>query len=118
MRGIRSFTKNKFSAKRCEYDGYKFDSLKEMGRYKELKLLENAGKINGLRLKPIFKFTHNKIYIGKYTPDFQYWEGKRNCDLNLVVEDVKGYKKGPSYTWFRRQCKMMLAFFNITVREI
>ena len=40
---------HKYGAKRCEEDGYTFDSLAERKRYRELKLLEQAGEIESHR---------------------------------------------------------------------
>ena len=37
--------RNKYHAKKCVVDGITFDSIKEAGRYRELRLLERAGKI-------------------------------------------------------------------------
>ena len=85
--------KHKYNAKRIEIDGIKFDSKKEAKRYKELRMLEKAGKIKDLTLQPVFLLQEGFYYQGKairqitYRADFEYIEnGKR------VVEDVKGFK--------------------------
>ena len=36
------FRYNKYNNKKVEYDGHVFDSIREMNRYKQLKLLERA----------------------------------------------------------------------------
>ena len=73
---------NKYKNKRCECDGYKFASIKEMNRYKELKLLEKSGDINLLFIHPKFK-----LYAGiNYIADFKYTINGLD-----IVEDVKGY---------------------------
>ena len=36
------FRYNKYNNKKVEYDGYRFDSIKECTRYKQLRLLERA----------------------------------------------------------------------------
>lgn len=70
---------------------YVFDSAKEAKRYKELKLLEQAGEINNLELQPHFLLqesfrkndkTYRKI---EYVADFKYTENGKT-----IVEDVKG----------------------------
>jgi hypothetical protein len=83
---------NKYSNKKCEMDGYKFDSKKEMNRYAELKLMERGKIITQLRLQPRFTihvgFTHpehGKQRKIEYVADFEYIENGRR-----VVEDVKG----------------------------
>lgn len=75
---------NKFSAVRTVVDGIKFDSKMEARRYSELKLLERAGVIKGLRPHPRFALLVNHELIGHYTPDSSYIEGK-----TYTVEDVK-----------------------------
>lgn len=85
--------KSKYGAKKCEYDGIKFDSQKERDRYIELKLLEKGGGITDLQLQvPFvlqdgFKFNGKKILPIKYIADFTYWKNGE-----LVIEDVKGKK--------------------------
>ena len=46
---------NKFNARKTVVDGITFDSKKEANRYRELKLLERAGKICCLRLQVPFE---------------------------------------------------------------
>lgn len=82
---------NKYKNKKTQVDMYVFDSAKEAKRYKELKLLERAGKIRNLELQPHFLLqdsfkkngrTYRKI---EYIADFKYIENGRT-----IVEDVKG----------------------------
>jgi hypothetical protein len=82
---------NKYGAERVERDGIMFDSRAEAGRYRELKLLLEAGVIQDLDVHPRYLLFEKKI-LGNvvvsaihYTADFEYSEdGKR------IVEDVKG----------------------------
>jgi len=71
----------KYGNKKTVYDNIIFDSIVEMRRYKELKLLEKSGQIMGLELQPKFELQpaytdrrgkkHKAItYIG----DFKYLE--------------------------------------------
>ena len=82
---------SKYNNKKTQIDMYVFDSVKEAKRYKELKLLERAGKIRNLELQPHFLLqdsfkkngrTYRKI---EYVADFKYIENGRT-----IVEDVKG----------------------------
>jgi len=110
---------NKFNAKKVTYDGKTFDSKKEGIHYLHLKGRLERGEIKDLRIHPRYNFTHNGVKIGSFTPDFDYFERSNVPDFwDLVVDDCKGYKSGLSYNWFRRQCKMMEAFFGVEVREI
>ena len=91
---------SKYKNIRCERDGYKFDSKKEMRRYMELKLLQRAGEIDDLKLQVPYKLAVGGIVIGKYIADFTYTEGGK-----FVCEDVKGVKTAI----YRRSKKHMLA---------
>ena len=82
---------SKYHNKKVQVDMYVFDSIAESKRYKELKLLEQAGEISELELQPRFLLQEGFRKNGKtfrkieYIADFQYIENGR-----LVIEDVKG----------------------------
>lgn len=82
---------NKFRNKKVQVDMYVFDSIAESRRYKELKLLERAGKIQNLELQPHFLLQESFKKNGKtfrkieYIADFKYIENGKT-----IVEDVKG----------------------------
>lgn len=73
-----------------------FDSVKELRRWQELKLLQKAGEIYDLQRQVLFvlipKQTDGKKVIErevKYIADFTY---RNRSDNRLVVEDTKGMK--------------------------
>lgn len=99
---------NKYNARKVAVDGIAFDSVREARRYKELKLMQQAGKISDLRLQVPFElvpaqYEHSgEVYTkgkhkgqpkrGKciekavvYRADFVYTENGRQ-----IVEDAKG----------------------------
>jgi hypothetical protein len=82
---------NKYRNKKIQVDMYVFDSIRESQRYKELKLLERAGKIKELELQPRFLLQESFRKNGKtyrkieYVADFKYIEKDKT-----IVEDVKG----------------------------
>lgn len=82
---------NKYRNKKVQVDMYVFDSIRESQRYKELKLLEKAGKIKDLELQPRFLLQDSFRKNGKtfrkieYIADFKYTENEKT-----IVEDVKG----------------------------
>lgn len=82
---------NKYRNKKVQVDMYVFDSIAESRRYKELKLLERAGKIQNLELQPHFLLQESFKKNGKtfrkieYIADFKYIENGK-----IIVEDVKG----------------------------
>lgn len=81
----------KYRNKPTVIDGIRFASRAEGRRYTELKLLERAGVITGLKLQPRFQLLDayrngagKRIRGITYTADFEYIEdGKR------IIEDVK-----------------------------
>ena len=87
---------NKYKNRKVFMDGIKFDSAKEARRYRELKLLEDAGEITDLRRQVRYELIPAQRIGGKlverkvdYVADFTYIRTK---DLKLIVEDVKdGY---------------------------
>ena len=112
--------RNKYHAKKCEWDGEVFDSKKELQRYKELKLLEKAGEIQNLRRQVKYVLIPSQRIDGKvverecsYIADYVYEENGET-----VVEDVKGCKKGAGYDVFVLKRKMMLLFHNIRIKEV
>ena len=86
---------NKYNNKKVIVDGIPFHSIKEANRYKELKLLERAGKIKDLELQPKYelipttKTNSGTIRKVSYYADFRYIDTQTGKE---VVEDVKGYK--------------------------
>ncbi|MEG1074908.1 MAG: DUF1064 domain-containing protein [Ruthenibacterium sp.] len=84
---------SKYNSQKVTYNGINFESKKECGRYRELLLLERAGKIQNLMLQPRYTlqeaFRRNGKAIRKieYVADFCYC-----ADGKSIVEDVKGMK--------------------------
>ena len=117
---------NKYNAKRVALDGKMYDSKKEMYRHQELLLLQKAGKISHLErqvkyvLIPAYKEkVGNKTKTIErecsYIADFKYFDRETH---EIVVEDVKGYRKGTAYDVFVIKRKLMLERFGIRVREV
>lgn len=125
--------KNKYNAKKVEYDGILFDSQKEVLRYKELTFLCSEGIISNLRRQvkyilipaqrePATLGARGGIKPGKllenecsYLADFVYTVNETGEE---VVEDVKGYKKGQAYNVFTIKRKLMLFVYGIQVKEV
>ena len=126
--------RNKYGNRKSEYNGEKYDSVKEYRRHDELKLLERAGKISGLQRQVKFELVpkqceeSTEVYTkGKYkglpkpgkmlesavcyVADFVYQQ-----DGKQIVEDVKSpATKTPLYILKR---KLMLYFYGIRIKEI
>ena len=130
---------NKFGAKKIKdpASGEIFDSKKEFIRWCELRIMERAGKISGLKrqvsyeLIPPQREASTELYKAgpqkglpkpgavvelavRYVADFVY------CDEhgNIVVEDVKGYKKGAAYDLFVIKRKLFLKRYGVRIKEI
>lgn len=110
---------SKYRAKKTEVDGIVFDSKKEAARYRELKLLEDAGEIKYLQrqvrfeLIPTQKDEKGKVIERScsYIADFVYTDCRNH---QPVVEDVKGMRT-PEYKIKR---KLMLAKYRIKIKEV
>ncbi len=122
----------KYHNRKVTIDGITFDSRKEANRYRELKLLEKAGKISDLRLQvkfqlipPQYEITAERYARGKkkgqykrgkllerecaYIADFVYMQNGKK-----VVEDTKGMKT-KDYIIKR---KLMLERHGIKIKEV
>jgi len=98
----------KYKSEPQTIDGKKFDSKKEARRYRELLLLQRAGKISGLRCQVSFTLVVNEVHICRYIADFVYFE-----DGKKIVEDVKGFLTKE----YKLKRKLMKAVHGIIIRE-
>lgn len=117
---------NKYRAKRTQVDGIWFDSIKESTKYQELKLLQRAGEISDLELKPKFKFVlpdgtpvliRSRGYpngrVARFTGDFAYFDKKLN---RRVILDVKGGRATMTEAYAIRKA-LVEALFKVIVEE-
>lgn len=79
--------RNKFNAKKCERDGYIFDSLKEGREYDNLKTRLLAGEIRDLKIHPAYQIFINDQIVCKVEMDFEYYDNQIN---SIRYIDVKG----------------------------
>lgn len=104
---------SKYKNKKVIINDIPFDSIGEGNRYKELLILETAGKICDLRLQVRFKFIGKKFTgeekIMHYIADFVYFEQ----GVGIVVEDFKGYKTEV----YEEKKKLMKLYWNIDIKE-
>lgn len=84
---------SKYSSRQVFHDGHMFDSLAEMRRYQDLRLMEASGAISDLEVHPRYvlleSFRRGNVHFREiaYEADFSYIEAGRR-----VVEDVKGHE--------------------------
>lgn len=108
---------NKYKAQKCEYNGEKFDSLKELQRYLELRLLERNGEISSLKRQVKFELIplqkdkkgHCLERALTYVADFTYLDKNKE----LIVEDCKGVRTEV----YKIKKKLMLYIHNIRIQE-
>lgn len=106
---------SKYHNRKTLFDGKRFDSKKEADRYAELRLMERAGIIHGLKRQVPYVLIPTQYINGKaverpcvYKADFVYHQNDR-----LVVEDAKGYRTA-DYVIKR---KLMLEKYGIRIKE-
>lgn len=99
----------KYLNKKCEYQGIKFDSIKERNRFIYLKQLEEKGTIKDLKLQVKFPVIVNKKRICSYVSDFTYYD-----EFGYHVVDVKSpiTAKNPV---FRLKKKLVEALYNFEI---
>lgn len=107
---------SKYKSRKAIVDGIEFDSQKEARRFRELRLLERAGKITGLEWQVKFELIPAQRIDEKvveractYIADFVYFENGKK-----VVEDTKGFKT-KDYIIKR---KLMLWVHGIRIKEV
>lgn len=117
--------RNKYGAQKTVIDGITFDSKAEANRYATLKLLERAGEISHLEVKPTFEFVidgrpvlirsegYPKGRKAKYTADFSYWDGEKR-----VCEDVKGGRATATEAYKLRRAIVEAMHPNVRITEV
>lgn len=101
--------KNKYNARKTVRDGITFHSTKEANRYGELMILQAAGEINNLEIKPTYHLKHKGQLICRYIPDFRYQDNSGK----LIIEDVKGRLTDV----YKLKKKMMKVMYGIEIYE-
>jgi hypothetical protein len=86
------FRRNKYRAIKTVVDGITFHSKGEAMRYSELKFLEKAGKIKGLRLQVDYPLNVSTHHICSYIADFVYYSISGDGKVGMVIEDYKGVR--------------------------
>lgn len=122
MRTFRTSKLPKYRNHKVTVDGEKFDSMKEYRRYEELKLMQKAKLISGLKrqvafiLIPAVTLHGRKKPAIKYIADYAYFIDRPES-LTMVVEDVKSEitKVDPV---FRLKLHLMKHIHNIEVIEV
>lgn len=107
-------TMNKYGAARVKTAEGTFDSKAEFARWGELKLLERAKEITGLRRQVTYPIRVNNQHVCNYIADFVYFGANGAGVWGLVVEDVKGVKTAV----YKLKKKLVEACHGIKITEI
>ena len=111
--------KNKYGNKICNYDGFKFHSIRERNRYIVLKEKQNKGQIKGLKLQVVFVLADAVVLDGrkrpalKYVADFVY-DDVTSGQAIRIVEDSKGFRTAD----YRIKRHLMMSVHSIEVKEV
>lgn len=97
--------------------GMKFASKRERNRYRDLLLLEIAGKVCDIRRQVPFDLVVNGHHICRYVCDFQYFDIEKG---RAIVEDTKGFvdPHNTAYRIFQIKKALMFSVHNIDVQEV
>lgn len=82
---------SKYSNKKCEVDGIKFDSRAEARRWTQLVVMQEAGEISALERQVVYVLAPGVAINGRKAPPLRYIaDFVYECGDNTVIEDVKG----------------------------
>lgn len=102
--------RSKYGNRKVMIDGKVFDSGMEGDRYKQLKIMEQAGEIERLEEQVRFRCIVNDIKVCDYYADFRYYDRRTRA---FVVEDVKGARTDV----YKLKKKLVEALFGIEIVE-
>ena len=108
-----SQTRNKFGAKKTEYNGQLYDSKKEAKYAEYLDDRKRKGEIKDWLRQERIDAVINGKKVFYLQVDFTVIT---NTGLREYV-DVKGYKKGSHYQYFRIKKKVLEALLGIQIEE-
>lgn len=101
--------RSKYGNKKVTHDGVQFDSVRELRRYQDLVLQQEAGQIFDLKRQVPFDITINGIHVCTYVADFVFRrQGK------TVVADAKGMRTREYIT----KRKLMMAVHGVEIEEL
>lgn len=104
---VASKRRTRYGSSAVTFDGIWFQSQKEAGRYNQLKLLQQGGKISELRRQVRYPIVIKTVYVA----DFVYIDNQTGLE---VVEDVKGFRTQE----YIRKRRLMLEQHGIPIREV
>ncbi len=114
MKRLLKYSKgtSKYKNQQVYFNGLKFDSKKEAGRYQELLMLQKAGKICQLKTQVPFVLIDKSRYgrAIKYIADFTYLDDQ----LNYIVEDTKGFRTDV----YKLKKRLFIERYGLEIKEL
>ncbi len=99
---------NKYRAVKTRVGSEMMDSKLEAKTYTDLLLLQKAGAIRDLKLKPVYPLVVEETMVAKYIPDFTFTDVRSGED---VILDAKGVLTPV----FRLKAKLLEAIYGKVV---
>ena len=99
---------NKYRAVKTRVGSEMMDSKLEAKTYTDLLLLQKAGEIRDLKLKPVYPLVVNEVRVATYIPDFVFTDRQTGDE---TVLDAKGVMTPV----FRLKAKLMEAIYGKVV---
>ena len=109
--------KSKYHNTKVEYNGIKFDSVREMRHYQLLEYRQKIGEIKELKLQvpyeliPKYKMNDKTIRKTTYVADFVYYDTRDN---KIHVVDTKGFRTET----YKLKKKMFEYKYGIEIEEV
>lgn len=110
----------KYGNRKVEADGVLFDSQAEYRRYRELRLLQDAGEIDHLVLQPAYVLAPAVKLNGRTKPAIRYFADFQYVDTatgKTVTEDVKSPATSANAV-YRVKKHLLMTVHGIEVREV
>lgn len=107
---------NKYNNKKIVFEGQGFDSMLELGYYKYLLALKEAGMVKKIERQPKFVLLPKFKYDGvtyrsvKYTPDFKV----TYADGHIEIIEIKGFKD----TAYKIRLKLFLHKYMLGKKDV
>lgn len=102
--------RRKYGNTKCEWQGEKFDSKRELERHLVLLDMQKRGEIGGLLRQPRYRLVVNEEHICDYVGDWFYTlrvYGSRAKPVDIeTVEDCKGFQT-PEFKLKWKLCKAL-----------
>lgn len=114
LRAEMAGKRNKYGARKTVLDNIKFDSAAEARHYATLKLRQKIGEIERLQCHPVYQLIADGTKIGKFTPDFQYYDIAAKKMRVIDVKSPPTAKKAD----FRLRKKLFEAIYKMEVEVV